>query len=923
MRLEDSTLEETSMNKNPTRNRIPTRTVGVGFRWLAGLTLAAMLVACPPTKTDDTDPDAASMVFALKDNQVVNTDVDSNEVTPTGYNATTTVTVLGGKYSINGGAFTNANGTISPGQKIKLQGRSATTENATSSVMLQIGATPSTFTIKTGSVTPSNGDFTPVTDANLSTVYESNAQTLEGLGLPTSISVIGGQYSIDGGATYKATADTVQNGTVVQVRGTSSASLNTLSKVQLRVGSKTLAFEITTRGNSDASNFTSQTGLNWNQLTESNEITLSNINPATPIAITNGEYRITSGAAVGTYTSVPGTVNAGDKVQVRGTTASNDNTAVNVTLTLGSGPGAMTRSFTITTGKRIPDAFSLADAPNAVPGSSVARTFSVSGITILSPITVTNASFTVNGTPRTSPSTVSNNDTVVVTATAPATVGSSITATVTVGRDALNPSGGRVVSFTVTAVSPGTGGIAFNDQTGVAPNASEAELEWNGSDGCNGIYPPATGGPCDGLSGDPRYLRPLPPANPSYTLSNTVTVGTISPNTPITIVGGQYRKNGGTFTSAPGTISTGDTLQLRLNAIIPGALNKATLTVGTGGSAFTRDFNVTTTAGTFKNVWTPNAVTTPVPVPSSSTVNSTITVPTTSAKVAKVRVLVTLSSTALQRSDMIFRLISPSGTTLTLMDFVSNKTTVVGSTADCKTYLPAGRNPLDPRNAPSCYPPNTPVSVPLATGTVMQSPWPWNFLNYSQADGGWGGAVDTIFDSSNFGTNGAAGSSAGIYDVGAGIDTYLDGGIIRNDVYRRCGSDFYIYSAKKFNSDPNGDANLNLQAGQTPSQVTALNTATNRTLPRAGAIDPYTGKADGRAEGRLGKFLGEYFEGQCKRRDGDTFYPPVAPDPRIGNLTSLNGSNPSGTWTLQVVNAGAASSGVTITAFKLIFDFTP
>ena len=54
--------------------------------------------------------------------------------------------------------------------------------------------------------------FTDVTGAELSTLYTSNAITVAGLGFNAPISVIGGQYSINGGA-YTSTMGTVANET--------------------------------------------------------------------------------------------------------------------------------------------------------------------------------------------------------------------------------------------------------------------------------------------------------------------------------------------------------------------------------------------------------------------------------------------------------------------------------------------------------------------------------------------------------------------------------------------------------------------------------------------------------------------------------------------------------------------------------------
>lgn len=66
--------------------------------------------------------------------------------------------------------------------------------------------------------------------------------------------------------------------------------------------------------------------------------------------------------------------------------------------------------------------------------------------------------------------------------------------------------------------------------------------------------------------------------------------------TPISIVDGEYRINGGTWTNSTGAISNGDTLQVRRNSSPSYSTQVGTLvTVG----AYTTDFLITTKAGTF------------------------------------------------------------------------------------------------------------------------------------------------------------------------------------------------------------------------------------------------------------------------------------------------------------------------------------
>lgn len=70
--------------------------------------------------------------------------------------------------------------------------------------------------------------------------------------------------------------------------------------------------------------------------------------------------------------------------------------------------------------------------------------------------------------------------------------------------------------------------------------------------------------------------------------SNIITISGINGAAPVSVVGGSYRINGGQYTSAAGTISNGNTLQLQTTAgNTPGATSTATVNVGGVEASFT------------------------------------------------------------------------------------------------------------------------------------------------------------------------------------------------------------------------------------------------------------------------------------------------------------------------------------------------
>lgn len=88
--------------------------------------------------------------------------------------------------------------------------------------------------------------FTDKIDAQLSTSYESNAITVNGINNDAAISVTGGEYQINS-ESWTSTSGTVSLGDIVKVRGTSSSEYATVVNVVLTIGTVSDTFSITTK----------------------------------------------------------------------------------------------------------------------------------------------------------------------------------------------------------------------------------------------------------------------------------------------------------------------------------------------------------------------------------------------------------------------------------------------------------------------------------------------------------------------------------------------------------------------------------------------------------------------------------------------------------------------------------------------------
>jgi hypothetical protein len=132
---------------------------------LVAIGLLALLTGCggggsgsgstpPPPPTPDTTPDA--FAFAAQSGTALSTVVASNEITVAGINASAAVTITGGEYSIDGGAFTSAAGTVANGQKIKVRVTASSQFSTAASAVLTVGGVSATF-----SATTLDADTTP------------------------------------------------------------------------------------------------------------------------------------------------------------------------------------------------------------------------------------------------------------------------------------------------------------------------------------------------------------------------------------------------------------------------------------------------------------------------------------------------------------------------------------------------------------------------------------------------------------------------------------------------------------------------------------------------------------------------------------------------------------------------------------------
>ena len=114
------------------------------------LTAFVLITACGrkgPDAPPNTMPDAFS--FTAQTNVPLNTPVTSNSITVRGINTAAQISIMGGEYSIDDGAYTSVVGTVTDGQTVKVQLTSSATYGFTTNAVLTIGGLSCIFSVNT------------------------------------------------------------------------------------------------------------------------------------------------------------------------------------------------------------------------------------------------------------------------------------------------------------------------------------------------------------------------------------------------------------------------------------------------------------------------------------------------------------------------------------------------------------------------------------------------------------------------------------------------------------------------------------------------------------------------------------------------------------------------------------------------------
>jgi hypothetical protein len=281
--------------------------------------------------------------FTAQANVYPGTIAVSNPITVRGTNTSTTITVSGGEYSIDGGSYTSAPGTVLEGQTVTVRQNASANSNQTSIATLTIGGISADFNLTTAAVTANPFAVTAETGVAGDSVRNApqSAQQVNVARASTVSSNSIAVGSIDTPAPTSA-AGGVANGQTVPTPPTQFSASTMMTPT---VGREFGAFSVTTvaaDSTPDSFSFPSRTDVALGSDVTSTSVQTWGLETAAAISVSNGQYRINDGA----WTSAPGTISNNQDVQVRHTAASTRNTSKTTTVTIGGVSGTF-RSTTV------------------------------------------------------------------------------------------------------------------------------------------------------------------------------------------------------------------------------------------------------------------------------------------------------------------------------------------------------------------------------------------------------------------------------------------------------------------------------------------------------------------------------------------------------------------------------------------------
>jgi len=416
-------------------------------------------------------------------------------------------------------------------------------------------------------------DFTSIIDATPSTTYNtttsySGNRTITGINVPVSASATNGATIIKNGVNLGTSTATVVNNDVLGLSMISSSSFSSSKTTTLIVGA---AGGTTVNANwniitadlptsvPNPYDFTDQTDVGLSTLVTSNEVTISGMTgtnvpisatASTPGGISVPVELIIGGVGLGSGT---GTINNGQTLRLRMTSASVIGTATTALVTIGAGASVDWIIQTVLTVDTGPDFFNFINQTGVAAGTAIdSNVVTITGINSPAEVATTSGALVnINGagfvTP-TSTTTITNNQTLQLRLTSSSTPTGSASTTVSIG----NPATGQVTDdWSIETTSAG-----------------------------------------DTTPDDFAFVNKLNQLASTVVYSNTVVIQGITSPATVAISGAsgaQFSIDGGAYTSTSTPINDGQTLSLKFTT---GAYGSPIATVNIAVGTLSRSWSI-------------------------------------------------------------------------------------------------------------------------------------------------------------------------------------------------------------------------------------------------------------------------------------------------------------------------------------------
>ncbi len=336
-------------------------------------------------------------------------------------------------FQINGSGEFVTSGMVSSGDEIVVRVNAPDSFEQTNTAQLSVGSVTQEFSISI------EEDLVPELALNaledgvaLNSDQISSAVLIEGINNSTPISIIEGQYSINGGD-FTVNPGTVEEGDAVRVFVTASSEFSTAVVATITVGGVEGTYTVTTLARDDTPEpfhpGSATTGVELETLVNFTSFDVSGLNDIVDISIDAGSFSINGGAA-----RTSGSVENGNSVVVSLTSSPSFSTAVNATLTIGALDGVF--SLVTEAQDTVPEQFGFVDPEDnvALNSGQTSSAVLIEGINSATPISITGGQYSINGGEFTvNPGTVEGGDEVRVFVTASSEFSTAVVATITVG----------------------------------------------------------------------------------------------------------------------------------------------------------------------------------------------------------------------------------------------------------------------------------------------------------------------------------------------------------------------------------------------------------------------------------------------------------------------------------------------------------